>query len=137
MTLDFHAGKRILYKNGSGIWKIGELKEDRAELTSTGLYLPIIPKEYIGMTDEIPEIHWAEINQIFTDAVPLDDWMKNYPEYFMTKEQYAEFIESDEFDKNLENAYMSDGEYVYYQINKYNKTWLDKQPLEYVVRYDS
>ena len=54
----------------------------------------------------------------------------------MNKEQYIQWIESEEFERNLEHAYVSDGEYVYYPVSKYNKTWIEKQPFEFIVRYE-
>ena len=123
---------RVLYKNGNSNWLIGTTAVADAELNHLGLYLPIIPK---GMTAD-EEIHYAEINQIFWDAFKLEDWIKDYPKYFMTKEDYIKFIESDDFDKRLENACVSDGEYGYYPISKYSRAWIEKQPFDYVVRSD-
>lgn len=133
MELKVYAGKRVLYKQGSSGWKVGELKEDKAELTPSGLFLPIIPKEYIGQ-EEPEEIDWAELNNIFLEALPIQDWMRIYKEYYMTKEEYLDFIESEDFDKNLENAYVADGDYMYYPVSKYSRAWIEKQPFEYIVR---
>ena len=92
--------------------------------------LPIKPKD----NDE--EIHYAEINQIFFDAFKLEDWIKDYPKYFMTKEDYIKFIESEDFDKRLENACVSDGEYGYYPVSKFSRAWIEKQPFDYIIRSD-
>ena len=132
MELNIRAGMRVLYKNGNSNWLIGNTAVASAELNNLGLYIPIVPK---GMTKD-EEIHYAEINQIFWDAFKLDDWVKDYPKYFMSKEDYIKFIESDEFDKRLENACVSDGEYGYYPVSKYSRQWLEKQPFDYIVRGD-
>ena len=130
MIVDIRAGKRVLYKCGNSNWLVGTIMEGDAKINSSGLYIPIAAK---GINPE-EEYHWAEINQIFTDAVKLDDWVKDYPEYFMTKEDYIEFTDSENFDKARECAYISDGEYIYYPISRYSKNWIEKQPFEYVVR---
>lgn len=133
MELNIRAGMRVLYKNGNSGWLIGTLQETKAaEVNEQGVWLPVVPK---GMNAE-EEIHWAEINNIFLEAFPLNDWVKDYPQYFMTKEDYIKFIESDDFDRQLENAWMSDGEYGYYPISKFSKNWIEKQPFDYIVRGD-
>ena len=100
-----------------------------------GIYLPIVPKEFMHLErEDVPYVQYAEINQIFTDAQPVDESIKSYEEYFMTKERYCDFVESEDFNKALENSYVSDGEYIYYPISKYNRIWIEKQPFDYVVR---
>jgi len=132
MELDIHEGKRVLYKH-NGQWKVGELTEaHNTKLTNKGLYLSIIPKEFIGQ--DASYLHDAEINDIFLDATPVEDYWRDYKDIFMTKEEYIKFIESEDFIKASEQAYVSDGEYYYYPISKYNKNWIEKQPFEYVVR---
>lgn len=129
MALDIYAGKHILYKNGNSGWLVGTIKESNSlEVNEKGLWLQIIPE---GLNNEI---HWAEINNIFLEAVPIDEWIKDYPEYYMTKEDYINFIETDEFERALENAYFTDGEYIYYPVSKYSKSWIEKQPFNYIVR---
>jgi len=131
MEMKIHAGMRVLYKHGSGNnWLVGTTVFGNAEINNIGLYIPIVPE---GKTAE-EEIQYAEVNQIFWDAFPIDDWVRDYPKYFMTKEEYIKFIESEDFDRRIENAYVSDGKYGYYPISKYNKTWIEKQPFNYVVR---
>lgn len=130
MEFHIHAGMRVLYKQGNSNWMIGTIAKDNAEVNEQGLWLPIIPKDLSN------ELHYTEINQIFWDAFKIEDWFKDYPKYFMTKEDYIKFIESDEFDKRLENACVSDGEYGYYPVNKYSRQWLEKQPFNYIVRGD-
>lgn len=128
MEFNIRAGMRVLYKENNN-WLVGNTIVGNAELNNTGLLLPIKPKD-------IGEVVYAEINQIFWDAFKLEDWIKDYPNYFMTKEDYIKFIESDEFDKRLENACVSDGEYGYYPVSKYSRQWLEKQPFNYIVRSD-
>lgn len=141
MEFKIFAGKRILYKSGNSGWLIGEIGSGHAIINKDGLFLPIYNET------EFPKLHnkytWDEldkslinINDIFFDAFPIDDWIKDYSQYFMTKEDYIKFMESDTFDKRLENAYVSDGEYGYYPISKYTKTWVEKQPFKYVIRND-
>ena len=54
----------------------------------------------------------------------------------MTKEDYIIFTESEDFERARENAYFTDGEYVYYPVSKFSKSCIEKQPFEYVVRSD-
>ena len=129
MALDIYAGKRVLYKNGNSGWLVGTLQETKvAEVNKQGVWLPVIPK------DTENEIHWAEINNIFLEAFPLEDWVKDYPQYYMTKEDYINFIKSEEFERAQENAYFTDGEYIYYPVSKFSKSWIEKQPFNYIVR---
>ena len=129
MALDIYAGKRVLYKNGNSGWLVGTLQETKvAEVNEQGVWLPVIPK------DTENEIHWAEINNIFLEAFPLEDWVKDYPQYYMTKEDYINFIKSEEFERAQENAYFTDGEYIYYPVSKFSKSWIEKQPFDYIVR---
>ena len=133
MALDIYAGKRVLYKNGNSGWLVGTLQETKvAEVNEQGVWLPVVPKDM----DAEEEIHWAEINNIFLEAFPLNDWIKDYPQYYMTKEDYIIFTESEDFERARENAYFTDGEYVYYPVSKFSKSWIEKQPFEYVVRSD-
>ena len=135
MELNIHVGKRVLYKHNNQ-WEVGVLTEARnTRLTEKGLYLSIIPKEFIGMPeDKVPYVHDAEINDIFLDAFPIDERVKDYSEFFMTKEEYIQFVEDEDFDKRIENAYVSDGEYGYYPISKYTRNWIERQPFDYVIR---
>ena len=133
MALDIYAGKRVLYKNGNSGWLVGTLQETKvAEVNEQGVWLPVVPKDM----DAEEEIHWAEINNIFLEAFPLNDWIKDYPQYYMTKEDYIIFTESEDFERARENAYFTDGEYVYYPVSKFSKSWIEKQPFEYIVRSD-
>jgi len=131
MEINIHAGMRVLYKQGNSNWMIGTIHKGTAEVNEQGIWIPIVPLDIEN------ELHYAEINNLFLDVVPLEDWHKQYKEYFMTKEEYIKFIESEDFDKHNENAYVSDGEYSYYRINKFNESWINKQPFDYIVRYDS
>ena len=130
MELNIRAGMRVLYKENNQ-WHVGETAVGIAHIALNGLFIPIIP-----IPQEDDEQVNKEINEIFFDAFLLEDWIKDYPKYFMTKEDYIKFIESDEFDKRLENACVSDGEYGYYPVSKYNKTWIEKQPFDYIIRSD-
>lgn len=127
MDFNIRAGMRVLYKQGNSNWMVGDIVQGNAEINEQGIWLPIIPK---GKTAD-EEVHYAEINQIFLDAIPLDNWMK---ERLIKKEDYIKIIDNDDFDKHLENAWVSDGEYYYYPISKYNEIWINKQPFDYVIR---
>ena len=134
MGLDIHAGKRVLYKesNGGSNWHIGEIDLQPAIVNNKGVWFAIIPQEFLGKpVNEIGYVHLAELNQIFTDAIKLEDWMKNS---LITKEEYIKIVQSDDFEKSLENAWVSDGEYYYYPISKYTENWIMKQPFNYVLR---
>lgn len=127
---NIRAGMRVLYKQGNSNWLVGTLMEGDAKINNVGLFIPIAP---VGINPD-EEYHWAEINQIFFNAFPIEDCIKEYHDYFMTKEEYMDFVESDEFDKRSENAFVSDGEYGYYPVSKYTRCWLEKQPFNYIVR---
>lgn len=128
MEKNIHAGMRVLYKENNQ-WHVGETAVGIAHVALNGLFIPIIP---IPQKDD--EQVNKEINEIFFDAFPIDEYIKDYKEYFMTKEEYIDFINGDDFDRQLENAYVSDGEYGYYPISRYTKNWIEKQPFDYVVR---
>ena len=131
------AGNRVLYKDGNSSWLVGIVHKGNAEVNEQGIWIPIVPIQFSEMEpDEVPYLQYAEINQLFTDSVKLDEWMKDYPEYYMTKEQYVQFIKSEEFDKRLEDAYFTDGDYVYYPVSKFNESWIMKQPFEHIARFD-
>lgn len=132
MDLKIHNGMRVLYKH-NGQWCVGKLTNQMSpELNEKGLFVFVIPKDYMD-AEEVPYLHDVEINDLFLEAVPVEDWMSQYG-YLMPKEKYIEFIQSEDFDKNIEHAYVSDGEYYYYNVNKYSEQWLNKQPFDYIVR---
>ena len=131
MKIDIHAGKRVLYKN-KGQWEVGELSNENAKVTEKGLYLMVIPKEFIGV-EKVPYLLDVEINDMFLEAQPVEDWMKQYGN-LTSKRDYMYYIQTEDFDKNVEVAYVSDGEYYYYPVSKYSEAWLEKQPFEYIVR---
>ena len=131
MELDIHAGKRILYKF-NGKWNVGELAQASAYVDK-GLFLPVIKKK--DLYKNLEHI-MVEINDIFLEAEPVEDWMRTY-EYIMTKEEYMDFIESEDFERSTESSYVSDGEYYYYPVSKFTRNWLMKQPFDYIVRSDN
>jgi len=124
MKINIRAGMRVLYKD-NGQWVVGTLQHGDALIDETGVYLPIVNKE-----------SYVEINDLYLDAFKIDDWIKDYSDYFMTKAEYMNFIESEDFVKSRENACVSDGEYGYYPISKFTRNWIEKQPFDYVVRGD-
>lgn len=132
MELNIRAGKRVLYKDGKSGWLVGILDYGNAELNTQGLYLPIIPIEFANMqADDVPYIQHAEINQVFLEAVELEDWMKSN---LLTREDYIKIINEEGFERALENAWVSDGEYYYYPVSKYTENWIMKQPFNYIIR---
>lgn len=138
MKSEIKAGRRVLYKDREGGWMVGIVDVGQATVDEKGVWIPIIPQEFFHLDPaDIPYVHYTELNNIFTDAIKYDGWMKKYPEYFMTKEDYIKFIESDDFDKRLENAYVADDEYAYYKVTTYTKSWIEKQPFKYIIRYDN
>lgn len=127
MEINIRAGMRVLYKQSSSNWMIGTIHKGTAEVNEQGIWIPIVP------LDTEDELHYAEINQIFFEVHPVEDWMKQYHN-LMTKEEYITFIKSDDFEHSIEQAWVSDGEYYYYPVSKYSTTWLSKQPFDYIVR---
>ena len=125
MDLNIRAGMRVLYKQGNSNWMVGTVMEGSAEVNKSGVYIPI--------NSSNAEHHLTEINQIYTDAKKLDDWMKDQ---LLTKEEYIKVLKSDNFHRSTETAWVSDGEYYYYPISKFNDTWIMKQPFEYILRSD-
>ena len=140
MDFNIRAGMRVLYKHNNSNWLVGEIKSGAALIDEQGLFLPIWTKDGIdnnvslGDYNEDEYTVMANINDIFFDAFKLEDWIKDYPKYFMTKEEYLKFLDTDDFERGLENAWVSDGEYGYYPVSKYNRTWIEKQPFKYIVR---
>lgn len=125
MEINIHAGMRVLYKQGSSNWLIGTIMKGNAEVNEQGIYIPIIPKDFAD------EIHYAEINQIFTDAAEVPDWMKDS---LLTKEEYVKITQEEDFHRSTEVAWVSDGEYYYYPISKFSENWIMKQPFDYILR---
>ena len=131
--INIHAGQRVLYKH-NGQWNVGKLSNQMPpELTEKGLFVFVIPKDYMD-AEKVPYLHDAEINNLYLDAKPVEDWMAEYHQ-LITMDEYVEFVNSEDFDKNAEDAYVSDGEYYYYSISKFNEQWLRKQPFAYIVRF--
>lgn len=131
--INIHAGQRVLYKH-NGQWNVGKLTNQMPpELTEKGLFVFVIPKDYMD-AEEVPYLHDAEINNLYLDAKPVEDWMAEYNQ-LISMNDYIDIVNDEDFDKNAENAYVSDGEYYYYSINKFTEQWLKKQPFAYVVRF--
>jgi len=130
MEINIRAGQRVLYKDGNSGWLIGIVDCGKAEVNEHGVWLPIIPLRFASMAHEdIPYVQWAEINNLFLEAQPVEDWMNKF-----TKEEYIKFIQEDDFERALENAWVSDGEYYYYPVSTYTEKWLNKQPFSYIIR---
>ena len=124
MENKIHAGMRVLYKENGNNWLIGNVESGRAEVNNNGIFIPIEPKNG-------DFIVYIEINNIFTDAVEVEDWMRSL---LITKEEYIKIMEDEDFHRSTEVAWFSDGEYYYYPVSKYSENWIMKQPFEYILR---
>lgn len=132
MELKIRAGARVLYKDGNSGWLVGIVDYGKAEVNDFGVWIPIVPLRFTGLErEDIPYIQYAEINTLFTESQAVEEWMQDA---LVTKEDYIKIIESEDFNKNLESAWVSDGEYFYYPVSKYNATWIRKQPFNYILR---
>lgn len=127
MENKIRAGMRVLYKQGGSNWLVGTIHKGNAEINEQGIWIPIVPK---GSSWE-NEIDYAEINNVFTDAAEVEDWMKSS---LMTKEEYIKVTQEEDFHRSTEVAWVSDGEYYYYPISKFSETWIMKQPFDYILR---
>lgn len=129
-------GLRILYKDGNSPWKVGIVDHGNAEINEQGVWIPIVPIEFTSMDrEDVPYIQYAEVNNIFTDAQPLQQWVKKEKDYYMTKEDYIENVtKAEDFDKKTEIAYFTDGEYIYYPVSRFIASWIMKQPFTHIVR---
>lgn len=132
METKIRAGQRILYKDGNSGWLVGIVDRGNAEINEQGVWIPIIPLRFTHMErEDIPYIQYAEMNTIFTEGQPVDEWMKSA---LLTKKDYIKIIESEDFERALENAWVSDGEYYYYPVSTYTEKWINKQPFNYILR---
>ena len=132
METKIHAGQRVLYKDGNSGWLVGIVKQGNAEVNELGVWIPIIPLRFIDMPEEkIPYIQYAELNAIFTEGHPVEEWMRSS---LLHKEEYIEIVKNKDFERALENAWVSDGEYYYYPVSTYTEKWISKQPFTYILR---
>ena len=132
METKIRAGQRVLYKDGGSGWLVGIVDMGDAEVNTQGVWIPIIPLRFSTMArEDVPYIQYAELNTIFTEGQPVDDWMKSS---LLKKEEYIKIIESEDFERAIENAWVSDGEYYYYPVSTYTEKWINKQPFNYILR---
>jgi len=132
METKIRAGQRVLYKDGNSSWLVGIIDNGNAEVNEQGIWIPIVPLRFADMArEDVPYIQYAELNNLFTEGQPVDDWMKPA---LLKKEDYIKIIESEDFERALENAWVSDGEYYYYPVSTYTEKWIDKQPFNYILR---
>ena len=130
MDNKIRAGQRVLYKDGNSSWLIGIIDHGNAEVNDTGIWLPIIPIQFTHMErDDVPYVQWVELSTLFTEGQPLESWMQP-----INKSEYIKIIQSEDFEKALENAWVSDGEYYYYPVSKFSENWIMKQPFNYILR---
>lgn len=132
MDINIRAGRRVLYKDGNSGWLVGIVDTGNAEVNEQGVWIPIIPLRFADMArEDVPYIQYAELNTIFTESQPVEDWMKPY---LIKKDDYIKIIDADDFERALEEAWVSDGEYYYYPVSTYTEKWIDKQPFTYIMR---
>lgn len=121
MEFNAYAGQRVLYKINGHNWKVGTLVD--ASFEEEGLYFSIHDLDNENYNISVP------INNIFFNARKLEDWETAY---IYSKEHFLELIENEEVSSKNNEAWMSDGEYAYYTIGKWNKNWITKQPFKYI-----
>ena len=114
-----YAGMRVLFKNGHG-WEVGELHS--ATLTDELTF------SVINIEGE--EIKWITADNIFFNTRFLEPWEQSY---VMTKDEFLQKVEDEEIIPQANSAWMSDGEYAYYSVGRWNENWINKQPFEYVL----
>ena len=141
MELNIHADMRVLYKEeDNGPWKVGVIKEGEAYVDKRGIKIPVYPIEtWKEMMDarnyEYAEVqvkwHTPYITNMRFESTELQDWMKDS---LLTKEEYVKVIQSEDFHRSTEVAWVSDGEYYYYPVSKFNDVWVMKQPFDYILR---
>ena len=132
METKIRAGQRVLYKDGNSGWLVGIIDNGHADVNEQGIWIPIIPLRFAHMdVEDIPYIQYAELSTLFTEGQPVEDWMKPY---LIKKDDYIKIISSDDFERALEEAWVSDGEYYYYPVSTYTEKWIDKQPFAYIMR---
>ena len=132
METKIRAGQRVLYKDGNSGWLVGIIDNGNAEVNEQGIWIPIVPLRFTDMArEDVPYIQYAELSTLFTEVQPVEDWMKPY---LIKKEDYIRIINSEDFERALEEAWVSDGEYYYYPVSTYTEKWIDKQPFTYIMR---
>ena len=125
MDINLRAGQRVLYKKNGG-WRVGTLPPGSMNLTTEGLFANVY---------DINEQRFEKnvnVNNLFLNGIELEDWAKS-PEYCIPKDKFIEYMHTDEFIQERHTAFVSDGEYAYYPVNKFNENWINKQPFEYIV----
>jgi hypothetical protein len=115
---DIYKGMRVLFKKNHG-WQIGELYSAKLDDNLTFSVIDINGDEITDITGD----------NIFFNTRVLDEWEQDY---VYNKEDFLQRYEDGEFSPTTHTAWVSDGEYVYYRVDKWNKNWLSKQPLSYV-----
>ena len=126
MEKRIYAGQQVLYKiGGKGTWRTGVLMAGGANLTKDGLTFMVGDIENDNLEEVKPD-------NIFFDSHELDDWMKD-DDILYSKEEFAQHIEDGDFVDCEGDAFMSDGEYYYYNVPRLNANWIRKQSLDYVV----
>lgn len=123
METNIYKEQRVLYKI-NGDWKVGTLM--RAVLNPGGLWFDI----------EGIDGQWASVamDKIFFNARKLEEWEKDPADgTLIPKEEFIDDLENDRVDESDGTAFVSDGEYQYYNIPKLRSNWIRKQPFDYVV----
>lgn len=132
METKIRAGQRVLYKDGNSGWLVGIVDTGNAEINEQGLWIPIIPLRFADMArEDVPYIQYAEMSTLFTEGQPLESWMQPT---LLDKADYIKIINDEEFERALESAWVSDGEYYYYPVSTFTEKWINKQPFSYILR---
>ena len=132
METKIRAGQRVLYKDGNSGWLVGIVDMGNAEVNESGIWIPIIPLRFADMArEDVPYIQYAEISTLFTEGRPLESWMRPA---LIDKTEYIKIINDEEFERTLESAWVSDGEYYYYPVSTFTEKWINKQPFSYILR---
>lgn len=140
MDLNIHADMRVLYKENNEPWRVGVISPGSATIDDKGIKIPVFPIKTWKEMMEARNYEYAEVQivrdypyltNIRFDSTELQDWMKDS---LMTKEEYIKIIQSEDFHRSTEVAWVSDGEYYYYPVSKFNDTWIMKQPFDYILR---
>ena len=96
--INIYAGQRVLYKH-NGQWKVGELDALPATVNEKGVFFFIIPHEFIGKPkDEIAYVEDAEINNLYLDAKPVEEWMAEYNQ-LISMNDYIDIVNDEDFER--------------------------------------
>ena len=127
---NIYAGQRVLYKVNDSSWRVGNLITNGAFLGEDGLRFMVQDPDGEKTDMGIP------VSNLFFEAEKLQDWEKDSSNGIIyTKQEFIDYINDEEFDARLGEAFVSDGEYKYYRVAHFNEGWINRQPFEYILWY--